>query len=78
MYDRLSVIEALETYIPQDRPTIDFDTIYPPCNILNLLTVQDIMELNKICKNRRLAGNPKEKQNRIKQIMMNKIGREHV
>lgn len=72
MYDRLSVIEALETYIPQDRPTIDFDTIYPPCNILNLLTVQDIMELNKICKNRRLAGNPKEKQNRIKQIMMNR------
>lgn len=72
MYDRESIIESLEKYIPQDRPSIDFDTLYPPCRLLNLLTIQDIMQLNYIAKDRRLAGKPIEKQNRIKQIMMNR------
>ena len=72
MNDRLSIIESLETFIPQDRPSIDFDLLYPPCRILNLLTMQDVMQLNYIAKDRRLAGRPVEKQNRIKQIMTNR------
>lgn len=52
-----------------DKKYVDFDHLRQPRPILSLLTIEDIMELNKIAKSKRLSSKPKEKFNMINEIM---------
>lgn len=52
-----------------DSRAVSFENIPQPATILSLLTMEDIMQLNKIAKSKRLASKPKEKFSMITQIM---------
>lgn len=52
-----------------DSRVVSFESIPQPASILSLLTMEDIMQLNKIAKSKRLASKPKEKFSMIIQIM---------
>lgn len=52
-----------------DSRAVSFENIPQPATILSLLTMEDIMQLNKIAKSKRLASKPKEKFSMIIQIM---------
>lgn len=55
---------------PPKEPKINaFDSIMQPCPLLMLLPYPEIVQLNKIAKDKRLAAKPKEKLNMIKEIM---------
>lgn len=66
---RLDDLKILYTSAPPDKKMRVFDSILPPCRILNLLTVQDIMELNSIAKSKKLSSEPIKKFDMIKTIM---------
>lgn len=66
---RLDDLKILYTSAPPDKKMRVFDRILPPCRILNLLTVQDIMELNSIAKSKKLSSEPTKKFDMIKTIM---------
>lgn len=66
---RLEDLKVLYTSAPIDNRAKLFENIFPPCRILNLLTIQDIMQLNQIANDRKLNTRPKEKLEMIKSIM---------
>ena len=66
---RLEDLKVLYTSAPVDNRAKLFENIFPPCRILNLLTIQDIMQLNQIAKDKKLNTRPKEKLEMIKSIM---------
>lgn len=66
---RLEDLKVLYTKAPTDYRTRMFQNIIPPCRILNLLTIEDIMSLNSIAKSKKLSAKPIEKLNMIKNIM---------
>lgn len=66
---RLDDLKVLYTKAPMDDRTKMFECILPPCRILNLLTIEDIMQLNSIAKSKKLSSKPIEKLNMIKEIM---------
>ena len=66
---RLDDLKVLYTHEPKDKKMQVFDSILPPCRILDLLSIQDIMELNRIAKSKKLSSKPAEKLNMIKNIM---------
>lgn len=52
-----------------DKRVVVFEQILPPCKILQLLTIEDIYQLNKIARSKKYAAKPKEKFAMIDQIM---------
>lgn len=52
-----------------DKRVVAFEQILPPCKILQLLTIEDIYQLNKIARSKKYAAKPKEKFAMIDQIM---------
>jgi len=66
---RLEDLKVLYTSAPVDNRAKLFENIFPPCRILNLLTIQDIMQLNQIANDKKLNTRPKEKLEMIKSIM---------
>ena len=52
-----------------DKRVVVFEQILPPCKILQLLTIEDIYQLNKISRSKKYAAKPKEKFAMIDQIM---------
>lgn len=52
-----------------DERVVVFEQILPPCKILQLLTIEDIYQLNKIARSKKYAAKPKEKFAMIDQIM---------
>ena len=66
---RLDDLKVLYTSAPPNNEARVFENIFPPCKILNLITIQDIMQLNQIAKSKKLSSKPKEKLNMIKEIM---------
>lgn len=48
----------------------EFDNLMKPCHLLQVLSIEDIYELNRIAKDNGLSSKPKEKMDMIKQIMM--------
>lgn len=52
-----------------DKKTVAFEQIVPPCRILQLLSMEDIYQLNKIAKSKKYAARPKDKFAMIDQIM---------
>lgn len=68
-YDDLAV---LYTSPPRDRKLVMYDRIMKPCNILQVLSIDDIIALNRIAKNNKLSTRPKQKIDMIKTIMMNR------
>lgn len=66
---RLEDLKVLYTSAPPDNRAKLFENIFPPCRILNLLTIQDIMQLNQIANDKKLNTRPKEKLEMIKSIM---------
>lgn len=66
---RLDDLKVLYTHEPKDKKMQEFDSMLPPCRILDLLSMQDIIELNRIAKSKKLSSKPAEKLNMIKSIM---------
>lgn len=66
---RLEDLKVLYTSAPVDNRAKLFENIFPPCRILNLLTIQDIIQLNQIANDKKLNTRPKEKLEMIKSIM---------
>lgn len=66
---RLDDLKVLYSNAPSDDRVKAFENIFPPCRILNLLSMEDIMQLNKIAKSKKLSSRPAEKLNMIKDIM---------
>lgn len=66
---RLDDLKVLYSNAPSDNRVKAFENIFPPCRILNLLTMEDIMQLNQIAKSKKLSSKPAEKLNMIKNIM---------
>ena len=66
---RLANLKVLYTSAPPNSEARVFENIFPPCRILNLITIQDIIQLNQIAKNKKLSSKPVEKLNMIKEIM---------
>ena len=66
---RLDDLKVLYSNAPSDDRVKAFENIFPPCRILNLLSMEDIMQLNKIAKSKKLSSKPAEKLNMIKDIM---------
>ena len=66
---RLDDLKVLYTSAPPNNEARVFENIFPPCRILNLITIQDIIQLNQIAKSKKLSSKPKEKLNMIKEIM---------
>lgn len=66
---RLEDLKVLYTSAPVNNRVKLFENIFPPCRILNLLTIQDIMQLNRIANDKKLNTRPKEKLEMIKSIM---------
>ena len=60
----IQILTGKANKIPQK-----FDMLIPPCRILNLLTIQDIFELNRIAKDKKLSEQPELKFDMIKNIM---------
>lgn len=52
-----------------DKRVVVFEQILPPCKILQLLTIEDVYQLNKIARSKKYAAKPKEKFAMIDQIM---------
>lgn len=69
MSSRLDDLKVLYTSAPPDDKSKMFENIYPPCRLLNLISIEDIMQLNWIAKNKKLSSKPVEKLNMIKDIM---------
>ena len=67
--DRQSNLDILYTSPPMDRDLTTFEFIQNPCCILQLLTIQDIYQLNSIAKSKKLASQPTVKLKKIKDIM---------
>lgn len=67
MFD--SEIEKLLYSKVLDKRVVVFEQILPPCKILQLLTIEDIYQLNKIARSKKYAAKPKEKFAMIDQIM---------
>lgn len=67
--DRQSNLDILYTSPPMDRDLTTFEFIQTPCCILQLLTIQDIYQLNSIAKSKKLASQPTVKLKKIKDIM---------
>ena len=53
-----------------DSKSMSFENIPQPTTILSLLTMDDIMQLNKIATSKKLSSKPKEKFNMINDIMV--------
>lgn len=66
---RLDDLKVLYTSAPPNNRARLFENIFPPCRILNLITMQDIIQLNQIAKSKKLSSKPVEKLNMIKEIM---------
>ena len=66
---RLDDLKVLYSNAPSDNRVKAFENIFPPCRILNLLSMEDIMQLNQIAKSKKLSSKPAEKLNMIKDIM---------
>ena len=66
---RLDDLKVLYSNVPSDNRVKAFENIFPPCRILNLLSMEDIMQLNQIAKSKKLSSKPAEKLNMIKDIM---------
>ena len=66
---RLDDLKVLYSNAPSDNRVKVFENIFPPCRILNLLSMEDIMQLNQIAKSKKLSSKPAEKLNMIKDIM---------
>ena len=62
-------LKVLYTSPPLDPKIVAFNNIAQPCPLLALLTIQDIQELNRIAKDKKLNTEPKKKLNMIKDIM---------
>lgn len=67
MFD--SEIERLLYSKVLDKKMVTFDQILPPCKILQVLSMEDIYQLNKLAKSKKYAARPKEKFALIDQIM---------
>lgn len=66
---RLSDLGVLYTSQPRDKQIVEFDSIQPPCRLLDLMTIQDINELHRIAKSAKLSSKPRQKKGMIKKIM---------
>lgn len=66
---RLDDLKVLYTSAPPNNRARLFENIFPPCGILNLITIEDIIQLNQIAKSKKLSSRPVEKLNMIKEIM---------
>lgn len=69
---RLDDLKVLYSTPPADSKIVTFESILPSCHIYNILTIEDIMQLNMIAKNKKLSSKPKEKLDMIKAIMENR------
>ena len=59
--------------VPKPNPIITaYQNLFPPCRILNVLTIEDIMAMNAIAKDKTLNAKPVQKFEMIKQIMGNR------
>lgn len=62
-------LEILYTSPPLDPKIVAFNSIAQPCPLLSLLSIQDVYELNRIAKDKKLNTEPRKKLNMIKDIM---------
>lgn len=67
--DRKANLDILYTSPPMDNNLAVFESIQRPCYIYQLLTPQDIYQLNYIAKNKKLSSQPTTKLKMIKDIM---------
>lgn len=67
--DRKSNLDILYTSPPMDVNLATFESIPTPCYILQVLTPQDINQLNYIAKSKKLSSQPTVKLKMIKDIM---------
>jgi hypothetical protein len=70
MGSRVDDILLLYSSARVDPDRLNFEKLAPPCGILNLLTVQDVNELNRIASSAALSGNPTKKLKMIDDIMV--------
>ena len=56
----------------QNKALMVFNSLYPHCRLLQLLSIEDIMNLNAIAKDKALSARPVQKFDMIKNIMANR------
>ena len=65
-------INLLYTPPKPNKAIVAYENLFPPCRILQVMSIEDIMNLNAIAKDKSLAAKPVQKFNMIKSIMANR------